>query len=365
MTSFSERLLAWFARYGRKDLPWQANPTPYRVWVSEIMLQQTQVVTVIPYYLRFMRRFPDVSSLAGAELDEVLHLWTGLGYYARARNLHRTAIIVRDEYMGQFPLDMAVVKNLPGIGRSTAGAILALSAGQRHAILDGNVKRVLARFHAVSGWPGRADVEQVLWTWAEAHTPDTHVEHYTQAIMDLGATVCTRGKPACERCPLAADCLAYARGGVMDYPGPKPRKAVPVRRAVWLMLGNEQGEILLEQRPPVGLWGGLWGFPECADASKREIERWCRERLGCSVGAIEYWPVMRHGFSHFQLDIVLVYAHTEGIVLRVMEGSSRVWYKLANPDARGLAAPVKRLLIMLAEHHRSHHDPHSALRKIG
>lgn len=344
----SDSLLDWFDQHGRKDLPWQADPTSYRVWISEIMLQQTQVATVIPYYQRFLRRFPDAQSLAAATLDEVLHLWAGLGYYARARNLHRTAIILRDHYHGQFPFDIEALKRLPGIGRSTAGAILALAAGQRHAILDGNVKRVLARFHALTGWPGRAEIEQKLWTLAEYHTPVTRAGDYTQAIMDLGATVCARARPACHACPLAGTCAAHAQGREMDYPTPKPRKALPVRSTTLLMLRNEQREILLEQRPPAGIWGGLWSLPECAHSEAEDIERWCRDTLGYLVSDIEYRPALRHSFSHFHLDITPVQAHVSEIVSAVMEPRLTVWYNNKTPGARGLAAPVKRLLAMLS-----------------
>ncbi len=349
MSTVSNHLLDWFASHGRKDLPWQVEPGPYRVWVSEIMLQQTQVVTVIPYYHRFMQRFPDVQTLAAAALDEVLHVWTGLGYYARARNLHRTAIVVCDQYHGQFPLDIETLVELPGIGRSTAGAILALAMGQRHAILDGNVKRVLARIHALDGWPGSPQIEAKLWTLAEMHTPAVQVGHYTQAIMDLGATVCTRGRPACQRCPLAGLCVAHAQGRETDYPAPKPRISRPLRRTFLLMLRNQHGEVLLEQRPPTGIWGGLWSFPECADAnSPQGMRQWCMEYLGYSMEEIAYWPIVRHGFSHFDLDITPVTARVSEIgAASVMEARPTVWYNNAIPGTRGLAAPVKRLLNQL------------------
>ena len=223
VNDFSRRVLDWYAGHGRRDLPWQHNTTPYRVWVSEIMLQQTQVGTVIPYYRRFMERFPDTPALAAADIDQVLHLWTGLGYYARARNLHAAAVLIRDRHAGRFPQSFDEVLALPGIGRSTAGAILALACDQRHAILDGNVKRVLARFHAVEGWPGKSAVLQGLWALAEGHTPQRQVAEYTQAMMDLGATVCTRGSPDCEGCPLATDCQARQAGRQREYPSPRPR----------------------------------------------------------------------------------------------------------------------------------------------
>ncbi|HKK07136.1 MAG TPA: A/G-specific adenine glycosylase [Gammaproteobacteria bacterium] len=344
--AFQRRLLAWFDRHGRHDLPWQRNPTPYRVWVSEIMLQQTQVKTVIPYYQRFMKRFRGVRALADAPLDEVLHLWTGLGYYARARNLHRAAQLVRDEHGGRFPRDIDALTTLPGIGRSTAGAILALSAGQRHAILDGNVKRVLTRFHAVDGWPGETAITRELWALSERFTPARRCADYTQAIMDLGATVCTRARPVCETCPVAAGCRAREQGNPEAYPTPKPRAALPVRETVMLVLEDPQGRVLLERRPPAGLWGGLWSLPECAPGT--DVHAWCRERLGLAVGECGERPGLRHTFSHFHLDIRVLHARAESADSGVMEADGRVWYNTRRPDARGLSAPVKRLLDDLA-----------------
>ena len=344
---FSARVLAWFARHGRTDLPWQANPTPYRVWVSEIMLQQTQVATVIPYYERFMVRFPDVQALAGAAQDQVLHHWSGLGYYARARNLQAAAQIICDQYAGRFPEDLEVVLTLPGIGRSTAGAILALAAGQRHSILDGNVKRVLARFHALEGWPGQAAVQKALWTLAEQYTPDTQVAAYTQAMMDLGATVCTRTSPACGHCPLRADCEARAGGRQADYPSPRPRKPLPLRKTRMLLLRNAAGDVLLEKRPPAGIWGGLWSFPELAP--DEALETGCMERLGCHVRLVDEWLAIKHSFSHFQLQITPVLAIADERPTAVMEGCERLWYNPDSQDELGLAAPVERLLQRINE----------------
>lgn len=345
---FSERVLDWFDHHGRKHLPWQHDPTAYRVWVSEIMLQQTQVATVIPYYRWFMARFPEVSALADAPLDEVLHLWSGLGYYARARNMHRTAVIVRDRYQTRFPLESEALAALPGIGRSTAGAILALSTGQRHAILDGNVKRVLARFHAVAGWPGRSKVLQQLWQLAERYTPAQRVADYTQAMMDLGALVCTRSRPLCAACPVAAGCAAHRAGREKAYPEPKPRRELPLRRTCMLMLRTDAGEVLLEKRPPNGVWGGLWGFPECPPAANTAIIAWCRDRLGLSVNELQPWAAVQHGFTHYRLDITPVRARVAKPANTVMEAQRWVWYNIRYPDERGLAAPVKRLLSLLA-----------------
>ena len=264
---FGERLIVWHDRHGRKTLPWQTDPAPYRVWVSEIMLQQTQVTTVIPYYERFMERFPDVESLAGAEVDEVLHHWSGLGYYARGRNLHKAARLVRDEHAGSLPEDLESLIALPGIGRSTAGAILALSGGRRFPILDGNVKRVLSRHSGIAGWPGEREVEKSLWCLAESLTPETNVAAYTQAIMDLGATLCVRSRPLCDACPVGSDCYARASGEQALFPGKRPKKERPTRHTSMVLALRPDGSVLLERRPPAGVWGGLWGFPELPEGS--------------------------------------------------------------------------------------------------
>lgn len=343
-SDFSRRLLAWYGRHGRKDLPWQASRDPYHIWVSEIMLQQTQVTTVIPYFERFIERFPDIASLAQAGQDEVLHYWTGLGYYARARNLHRAAGVVMEKHGGRFPREFEQVRELPGIGASTAGAILAFTDGQRHAILDGNVKRVLARYRAVSGWPGKREVETRLWALAERYTPKRRIEEYTQAIMDLGATVCRRGKPACDACPLAAGCQTRRQGNPEAYPEPRPRKTLPVKAVTMLMIRDHNGRILLQRRPPAGVWGGLWGFPEC---TAEDPAGWCRDRLGIDVRPDPPWASLRHTFSHFHLDITPIAAQLLRTRPRIMENEETVWYNLSRPDARGFAAPVKRLLEQL------------------
>jgi A/G-specific adenine glycosylase len=342
---FSKRLLAWYDRYGRKDLPWKQDPTPYRVWVSEIMLQQTQVTTVIPYFERFMQRFPDILSLADAELDEVLHLWTGLGYYARARNLHKAAQTMQEAHGGRFPEEFEQAVALPGIGRSTAGAILAQALGQRHAILDGNVKRVLARLHAVEGWPGDKAVETGMWQLAEAYTPRARVADYTQAIMDLGATLCRRGTPDCPGCPFTKDCLARQQGRQAELPERKPKKDKPVRATRMLLLLNAKGEVLLQQRPPSGIWGGLWSLPECGP--KVGVKNWVKRELGLEITDSTTLPAMRHTFSHFHLDIQPIVAHTRHTGESVMEERATVWYNTRQPDARGLAAPVVKLLEQL------------------
>ena len=344
---FSDRLLAWFEAHGRKDLPWQRNPTAYRVWVSEIMLQQTQVRTVAGYFERFMRRFPDLLSLAEADLDEVLHLWSGLGYYARARNLHRAAHKVRDLHGGRLPAERSQLEQLPGIGRSTAGAILALSAGQRHAILDGNVKRILCRYDSIDVWPGRSSVAKRLWRLAEQHTPLDRVAEYTQAIMDLGATTCTRKRPACLCCPLSEDCRARLAHRENELPAPRPQVELPQRETLFCIVQDRAGAILLERRPPAGIWGGLWGFPECAPGT--DVSAWCRERLGVEPHRVERLATVHHGFTHYRLDIhpVLIETGAASPASLVRDGDDVLWYQPASPAEVGLAAPVSALLSRL------------------
>jgi A/G-specific adenine glycosylase len=306
------------------------------------MLQQTQVAVVAPYFERFMARLPTVADLAAAAEDEVLHLWSGLGYYARARNLHRAARVVVEEHGGEFPRNIEQVQALPGVGRSTAGAILSLACGQRHPILDGNVKRVLARCFAVPGWPGRTSVAARLWQIAEDCTPAERVGAYTQAMMDLGATLCTRAGPSCGRCPLADRCRALAEGEPTRYPQPKPRRTLPVRSARMLVVRNPAGEILLERRPPTGVWGGLWGLPECAPAT--EPDDWCRERLGAAAQRVEKLPARRHTLSHFHLDITPLHIRLRVEPRAVADDERLRWYDPQRPAPVGLAAPVARIL---------------------
>lgn len=308
------------------------------------MLQQTQVTTVIAYYRRFVKRFPNIKRLAEADIDEVLHHWTGLGYYARARNLHKTAGLIRNEHGGRFPQDYDGVVALPGIGRSTAGAILALAYNQRHPILDGNVKRVLTRLHAIDRWPGEKQTEQKLWSIAERLTPRKRAADYTQAIMDLGATVCVRGSPHCGDCPVHAGCIAFENGNTADYPVARPRKTLPEKHVTMLMLQRNGKEVLLIRRPPTGLWGGLWGFPELARSDPKQLPAWSKRTLGLNIKLRQYWPVVRHTFSHFHLHIHPVTAELAGRPATIMEMANTVWYKLDLPDRRGFAAPVKRLL---------------------
>ena len=338
-------LLQWWEQFGRKDLPWQQVPTPYRVWVSEIMLQQTQVATVIGYYERFMARYPDVRALAAASLDGVLHLWSGLGYYARARNLHRAARQIVEQHGGELPEDLDELIALPGIGRSTAGAVLALSRNQRHPILDGNAKRVLARYFGVCGWPGKSAVSRQLWELADKCTPVESAARYTQAIMDLGATLCRRGKPDCQGCPLADDCVAHRDGTEAAIPEAKPKRERPRRQTVALLVTRDDGSVLLQRRPADGLWGGLWGLPETTRADEAAV--WCERRLGCAPQSIEQQPPLAHAFSHFDLDIQPLLIRVADRV--VMEGDGWLWYNRSDPAEVGLAAPVSKLLTSIGE----------------
>ena len=340
MTDFARRLLLWFDTHGRKDLPWQHPQDAYRIWVSEIMLQQTQVTTVIPYFERFMQRFPDVNALADAGRDKVLQHWSGLGYYARARNLHQAAQIVRDRFGGKFPQSFEDVTDLPGIGRSTAGAILALAFEQRHPILDGNAKRVLARHKAVEGWPGTTAVAQQLWEIADNCTPQENVAAYTQAIMDLGATLCTRSKPACERCPVANDCVAYSTGAATEYPGRKPKKEKPLR-ATTMVVASHNGHVYLERRPEAGIWGGLWSLPQI---DGQAADAWCRDRFASDVADVELWEVLRHSFSHFDLDIQPIAVRVAAPLSKVAGTDGAMWHRLGDELRGGVAAPVNRLL---------------------
>lgn len=339
---FSARVLRWFAQHGRKDLPWQQQVSPYRVWVSEVMLQQTRVQSVIGYFEQFMAAFPTLATLANADIDEVLHHWSGLGYYARARNLHKAAVQVQAQHNGQFPLEFDQVLALPGVGRSTAAAVLSLAAGQAHAILDGNVKRVLSRHFLVAGWPGKPQVLQKLWEIAEQLTPQKQVGPYNQAMMDLGATLCTRSKPQCERCPLATTCLARQQGVQTQFPTPKPKQVLPERSVTMLMICNKR-HVLLQRRAPTGIWGGLWSFPELTD-SDDQVQAWVKAHLNLEVSAVEHWEVLRHTFTHFHLNITPLYVRVKNRTFPVMEADSQVWYNTTRPELLGLAAPVDKLL---------------------
>lgn len=344
MNDFAARLLMWFDEHGRKDLPWQVKDA-YRVWVSEIMLQQTQVQTVIPYYQRFIDRFADVTTLANAHVDDVLQFWSGLGYYARGRNLHKAAQQVRDKHDGRFPDTLEALTSLPGIGRSTAAAILALAFGQHHAILDGNVKRVLARHATIDGWPGKTAVAKRLWELAEAYTPAQRVDDYTQAIMDLGATLCTRTKPACDLCPLRSDCRARICNTVADYPGRKPRQDKPLK-ATTMVIAVSDNAVYLERRPPAGIWGGLWSLPELDGEA---VDDWCRRITGRDAGSRDRWQTVRHSFSHYDLDIHPVVVRLSADERTVGDRGDAVWHRLDAAPPGGLAAPIRKLIDTLKE----------------
>ncbi|TBR41266.1 adenine DNA glycosylase [Marinomonas agarivorans] len=337
---FSTRVLNWFDEHGRKNLPWQQDKTPYRVWISEIMLQQTQVTTVIPYYQRFMASFPDVFSLAQAQEDDVLAHWSGLGYYARARNLHKTAKILADEKQGEFPTSVEGVTELPGIGRSTAAAILSISRGVQAAILDGNVKRVLSRLHAIDRWPGEKNTEKQLWELAEGYAPEQRCGDYTQAMMDLGATLCTRSKPQCLLCPLQSDCQGLATGMPTDFPVKKPKKAKPVKATNMLVLQNAQGQVLLEKRPTTGIWGGLWSLPESQES---ELILATEQRFQAQITQHQPLNGFRHTFSHYHLDIQPHQFLLEQSS-RVADNNKYQWYDLTTALTLGLPAPIREIL---------------------
>jgi A/G-specific adenine glycosylase len=343
MTGIAAKIIGWQKKHGRHDLPWQGTRDAYAVWLSEIMLQQTQVTTVIPYYNRFLARLPDVAALAAAPLDEVMQLWSGLGYYSRARNLHRAAQVVMSAHGGRFPRRLDEVAALPGVGRSTAAAICAFAFGQRHAILDGNVKRVLARVRGIKGYPGARKVAEQLWREAERLLPRRRVEAYTQGLMDLGATVCTRHKPRCDVCPLRSACVAVRRGWVGKLPAPRPRKPLPHKRTVMLVL-TRGGEVLLEKRPPSGIWGGMWCLPEAAH--KADIEATCLKRFGARVIEVETLPPMAHAFTHFKLDIRPLRLRVSALVPNAAE-PGLVWLPLEEARGAAIPAPVRKILASL------------------
>jgi A/G-specific adenine glycosylase len=342
MTTVAPRLLAWFDAHGRHDFPWQRDRTPYSVWVSEIMLQQTQVSTVIPFFRRFMRRFPTLGALAEAQLDDVLNCWSGLGYYARARNLWHAARIVVEQHGGELPTSFDALHALPGIGRSTAGAILAQAHGQRWPILDGNVKRVLARFHGVAGWPGLPTVANELWRHAETHTPHERVADYTQAIMDLGATLCARSGPKCTVCPLVNDCAAAQAGAQALYPAPRPKRERAQRQVAVLVVRDPAGRVLLERRPARGIWGGLYSLPELpADDSPGD---WCARVLGAAVAAERVLATIEHAFTHFDLDLVPRLLELAATPAVVNDRDDWHWCRPGAELAVGVPAPVALLL---------------------
>ncbi|TDP33278.1 A/G-specific DNA-adenine glycosylase [Idiomarina aquatica] len=339
---FSNDVLRWFEQHGRKDLPWQQQKSPYKVWISEIMLQQTQVATVIPYFLRFMNSFPTVEALAEASLDNVLSHWSGLGYYARARNLHKAAQQICSEFAGQFPTQPEQLMQLPGIGRSTAGAIASLGCGVPAAILDGNVKRVLARCFAVAGWPGKAAVLRQLWQLSEQLTPIARHDEYNQAMMDLGALICTRSSPQCHACPLQSACIANKQGQQLAYPGKKPKKALPVKTA-YLAVQKKADQVLLQKRPPTGIWGGLWSFPEFS--SEAEL----LTHFELANNEVRSLSPFRHTFSHFHLDcypLLLCNANNASAQLADSSEQQR-WVSPGQSLDVGIAAATQKILTQL------------------
>jgi A/G-specific adenine glycosylase len=345
---FARPLLAWYDEHGRKDLPWQRERTPYRVWLSEIMLQQTQVRTVIAYFERFVAALPTLRDLAAADEDTVLALWSGLGYYSRARNLLRTARTCIEQHGGELPRDIDALAALPGIGRSTAAAILAQAHGARHAILDGNVRRVLARRHGVHGWPGAGAVQRELWLLAERHTPDERVADYTQAIMDLGATLCTRSRPRCTACPVATGCIALRDGLVTILPQAKPRRALPTRRTTMLVVRDAGGRVLLERRPPTGVWARLWSLPEVEHESLAQAS--LLQRHGIHATSVRPLAPFLHTFSHYHLDVTPLLLADATREPRVADDPDAGWRAPVELASIGLPAPVRKLLQSLEEH---------------
>ncbi len=342
MENFAPRLLAWFDHHGRHDLPWQHPRTPYRVWLSEIMLQQTQVAVVTGYFQRFVAALTDLPALAQAPLDQVLALWSGLGYYARARHLHAAAQRCMQHHGGALPMDPEALQALPGIGRSTAGAILALAHDLRTPILDGNVKRVLCRVHAIEGWPGSAAIEKRLWALAQELLPAARMADYTQALMDLGATVCTRAHPACTRCPLQTTCLAHRQGRSASLPTPRPGKHLPLREAHMLILEDRAGRVLLERRPPVGLWAALWSLPELPD--REQSRRWFRRCCDGDFASATALEPLLHGFSHYRLRIHPLLIPINGLRGGIADDDRMRWARRSELPALGLPAPVRKLL---------------------
>ncbi|QDC45155.1 A/G-specific adenine glycosylase [Methylophilus medardicus] len=346
MSVFAEKLIAWQQAHGRHDLPWQQTRDPYAVWVSEIMLQQTQVSAVIAYYQRFMQRFPTIASLAQVEQDDVMQYWSGLGYYSRARNLHHAARAIMHHHGGVFPTDFDTIQSLKGIGRSTAAAISVFAFDQRQTILDGNVKRVLARLYAIEGWPGLPEVEKKLWQLAEQLLPKQQLPAYVQGLMDFGATLCTRSKPRCHACPMQSQCLAYQQQKVALLPTAKPRKALPEKQVTLLMI-VDAGEILLERRPNHGIWGGLWSLPELSPS--QIAVPYIQQTFGLETEALEVMPVLWHSFTHFKLEITP--QPLQLIARRPSLPPHMQWLTLSDAIAAALPTPVRTLIKALQSAH--------------
>jgi A/G-specific adenine glycosylase len=342
MSSFAQALINWQRLHGRHDLPWSGTRDPYRVWLSEIMLQQTQVATVIPYFERFIAHFPDVATLAGAPIEEVMPLWAGLGYYARARNLHRAAVMVMERFGGQFPRNALELAELPGVGRSTAAAIAAFCFNERAAILDGNVKRVLTRAFGIEGFPGEKAIENRLWALAESLLPEQAIDTYTQAQMDLGATVCTRTKPRCASCPVSGECVALSTDRIAELPTPRPRRVARKRSMHYLLL-MQGDEVLLEPRPPAGIWGGLMCLPEW-DETQPLDER--IDHFGLQLEEARALAPFTHAFTHFELELRPVLCRVK--TRENCAASPHVWVGLSEVKCYALPAPIGKLLAGLA-----------------
>lgn len=345
MTPFASALLDWFDHHGRHDLPWKQPRDAYRVWLSEIMLQQTQVVTVIPYFQRFVAQLPTLRDLAAADEDTVLALWSGLGYYRRARFLHRAAQVCVAQHNSEMPREFDALAALPGIGRSTAGAILAQAYGLRFPILDGNVKRVLTRYHGIAGYPGEREVEKQLWLHADAHTPAERAADYTQAIMDLGATLCVRTRPLCAMCPVQSECVAHRDHLTAQLPTAKPGKKIPTRSTIMLILRDGEGRLLLQRRGPQGVWSGLWSLPEAeqTDDAWREAQRHAR------IDDAQPLTPFVHVFSHYRLQIQPLLFDNAAPAHAIADNADLRWCAIADLPALGLPAPVRSLLMALPE----------------
>ncbi len=341
--TFATRVITWQKRHGRHDLPWQNTRDPYRIWLSEIMLQQTQVATVIPYYSRFLEKFPTLRDLASASEDEVLALWSGLGYYSRGRNLLCAAQIVAGKFAGEFPKAIDDILALPGVGLSTAAAISAFAFGERRAILDGNVKRVFARHFSIAGFPSEKKVERKLWDVANEVLPKKNIEAYTQGLMDLGATVCLRARPLCLACPVKDTCVAIREDRIQELPSPRPKKVVPKKSTTMLIIAHA-GEVLLEKRPPTGVWAGMWCFPEIQNVASAHVI--CRERFGLETNFPKPWTILEHGFTHFKLSITPQPVE----VKKKWSGATEpgvMWLSIADALIAAIPQPVRTLLTKL------------------
>jgi len=345
MTDFASHLITWQKKHGRHDLPWQNTTDPYAIWVSEIMLQQTQVTAVIGYYSKFMASFPTIAALANASQDEVLQHWSGLGYYSRARNLHHAAQTIMNEHAGQFPQDFDTIQTLSGIGRSTAAAIASFAFHQVQTILDGNVKRVLARHFAIAGWTSSPKIEKALWQLAESLLPQSDMVAYTQGLMDLGATVCTRSKPKCSACPLTSSCLAHQQQLTAILPTPKPKKSIPEKSTTMLIL-RQGNEVMLVKRPASGIWGGLWSFPEWDDTQHKDYAAIALSQFGVSTTIDAPLATISHVFTHFKLHIKPQPLTVSQHALQAREANA-IWLNIEDALGAAIPTPVRNILLKL------------------